>query len=195
MKKVIAVLLCCWSMVVFASDKVLYNENTTILYDNIKILYWIDGDTCKILHPETNENISVRLAGIDTYEKKRNNRAYKQVKQTGLPLETIIKLGKESKAYVKHLLPSDSYVKIEFVSRDGELKKDRYERLLGYMYYKDDLLNSKIVREGYAGLLTWHPDTHYLYILRSSLTFAKKYKKGHFKQYKNIYGEEIYGKQ
>ncbi len=67
-------------------------------------------------------------------------------------------MGKESTKFVKTLVKPGDQVKLEF---DVE-KRDRYERLLAYVYLSDGrMLNEIIVKEGYANLLTIPPNVKY----------------------------------
>jgi micrococcal nuclease len=80
----------------------------------------IDGDTI-----ELEGKIKVRLLGINTPEKK--NPYYN-----------------EAKNYLKRIEN-----KTVFIMRD-DVDKDRYNRLLRYVYYNDELLNSLILQKGLA---------------------------------------------
>jgi len=71
----------------------------------------------------------------------------------GKDLKTIILMGEEATKFVRSLVRPGDQVRIEF---DVE-KKDRYGRLLGYVYLSDGrMINEEIVKAGYASILT-HP--------------------------------------
>lgn len=115
-----------------------------------------DGDTVVLRYRGTTEH--VRLIGIDAPESYGNERAHRESNRTGRSLESIIALGKRSSAYLKDLLPIGSQVSLEF---DVE-KRDRYQRLLAYLYLKDGaFLNEKILIDGFARPYTVPPNVRY----------------------------------
>jgi len=116
----------------------------------------IDGDTLGITFQGRYEKL--RLIGIDTPESRRNNRAWRQADQMASSLEEVVRRGKEAKRYVAGLLKKDMIV---FVELDVQ-HRDRYRRLLGYLYLPGgEMLNEKLLREGYASLLTIPPNVKY----------------------------------
>ena len=92
----------------------------------------IDGDTVEI---ETGEKI--RLLGINAPEE--NEHYYKEAK------DRLVKL------------VEGKLVKLEGVSED----KDRYGRLLRYIFIDDTSVNLQIVKEGYATVYIINPDEKY----------------------------------
>jgi micrococcal nuclease len=101
----------------------------------------VDGDTIHVQiggHDET-----VRLIGIDTPE-------------TVDPRQPVGCFGKEASAHTKELLPKGTEVRLV---RDVEAR-DRYDRLLAYVYrVKDDLfVNLELAEQGFADLLTYPPN-------------------------------------
>ncbi len=96
--------------------------------DTYKVLYVSDGDTIAVKKLENNREtgnlIKVRLFGIDAPELKQDH-------------------GYESKEFLIGLIRGKN-VRIE-----GE-KKDRYGRLLGTVYYKNENINEKMVMTGNA---------------------------------------------
>ncbi len=116
----------------------------------------IDGDTLGITLQGRYEKL--RLIGIDTPESRRNSRAWRQADRMASSLEDVIRRGKEAKDYVKGLLKKDMIVFVEFDVQH----RDRYRRLLGYLYLPGgEMLNEKLLREGYASLLTIPPNVKY----------------------------------
>lgn len=100
-----------------------------------------DGDTLRIELNGVSE--PVRLIGIDTPETRGRN---------GL----VECFGKEASNHLASLLPLGTDVR---VVRDVEAR-DRYGRLLGYVYRaSDDLfVNLALARDGYADVLTYPPN-------------------------------------
>ncbi|MDI6721015.1 MAG: thermonuclease family protein [Candidatus Aenigmarchaeota archaeon] len=108
-----------------------------------------DGDTIVIESGDP-----VRLLGIDTPEK--GEKCYKEATNR---LKELI-LNKE--------------VEIE---RDEE-NKDRYKRLLRYVFYNGTFINELLVAEGYAHLYFIEPNTKYNDVLKKAAQSAKNEGKG-----------------
>ncbi|WP_419848564.1 thermonuclease family protein [Candidatus Poriferisocius sp.] len=101
----------------------------------------VDGDTVVVQIADRTER--VRLIGIDTPE------------ATGgfLPVECF---GDEASAFTRSLLPADTEVRL---TRDVEAR-DRYDRLLAYVYRAADglFVNLEIAANGYAEALVIEPN-------------------------------------
>jgi len=100
----------------------------------------VDGDTAKVFVNGQDEY--VRYIGIDTPE---------SVKE-GAPVECY---GKEASRYNEQLLARNPQVRLVF---DRE-KRDQYGRLLAYVYSGPILLQSELLRGGYATTLEIPPNT------------------------------------
>lgn len=143
--------------------------------ETVKVLYWIDGDTVKVLY--NGEKVSLRLIGVDTPESRRNKRLYKQQKRSTTDIDTIIAMGKISKKYVESLIPRGSIVKIEF----DVSKYDRYNRLLAYIYTPEGVMvNDLIIKVGLGSVLTVPPNIKYEKMFLESMKYARENKKGHW---------------
>lgn len=95
----------------------------------------VDGDTLVLSDRET-----VRLIGIDTPELHHPSR----------PVEYY---ATEAKEFVEHKLKNHQ-VKLEF----GKEKRDKYNRLLAYVYLSDGtFLNAEIIKQGYGFAYTRFP--------------------------------------
>lgn len=99
----------------------------------------IDGDTIDI------GNDRCRFAYIDTPESKSNERLKRKLEScNGLTVETMIDAGESAKKHLeKYLNKGDSY-KYEVLS------KDRYGRSVCEIYSDGELINLKMVADGYA---------------------------------------------
>lgn len=121
----------------------------------------IDGDTLEIKIdglPET-----VRLIGIDTPE-------------TVDPRKPAECFGVESSTYSKNILQG-KMVQIEYDETQG--KKDKYGRLLLYLYTEDGLFfNKSIIEEGYAHEYTYNTPYKYQNQFKEAEKNAVKNKKG-----------------
>ena len=145
---------------------------TTLLsaQDLLKVERVVDGDTLLLTNGE-----KVRLIGIDAPESKPNPRAEKQVAMEGKDLKNIILMGEEATKFVRSLIKPGDEVRIEF---DVE-KRDRYGRLLGYIYLPDGrMINEEIVKAGYASLLTHPPNVKYQNRFLRAYKEARENKRG-----------------
>ena len=115
-----------------------------------------DGDTLRIRIDGVEER--VRLIGIDTPE-TRGRGGLREC------------FGAEATARLKSLLPPGTAVRLE---RDAE-PRDRYERLLAYVYRADDdlFVNMAMARDGYAAALTFPPNVTYAEQFREAAADAR----------------------
>jgi micrococcal nuclease len=102
----------------------------------------VDGDTLVV--ELGGSDVRVRLLGIDTPETVDENR----------PVQCY---GHEASSYLADLLPRGSIVRLE---RDVEAR-DRFGRLLAYLYRVDDglFVNAALIEGGYATTLSIAPNT------------------------------------
>jgi micrococcal nuclease len=144
--------------------------------DKAIVLYVIDGDTLKISYHGRKE--SVRLIGIDAPETRKNKKAYKDSKRSSKDINAIISQGRLAKKYAKSLVKKGAIVTLQF---DIE-KRDRYRRLLGYIYLPDGrMLNDLMIRNGYASPLTIPPNTKYKNRFLRSYRYAREHGLGLWK--------------
>ena len=121
-------------------------------YEDILVTRAVDGDTLKLENGER-----VRLIGIDTPEMHESNKLYRDSQKTNMDIDTIKALGRKSYLFTKDLVEGKR-VRLEF---DLE-KRDKYKRLLAYVYLKDaTFVNAEIVKQGYASLMTYPPNVKY----------------------------------
>lgn len=116
-------------------DPTVINE----VYDYYKVLKVTDGDTIRL--EIDGESTPLRLLSIDAPELSHPTK----------PTECF---AKESKEYLEKLILNKE-IRIEYDSNQG--KYDRYDRLLGYIYLKDEnglFINEDLVRKGYAKTYT-----------------------------------------
>jgi micrococcal nuclease len=144
--------------------------------ETYKVIRIVDGDTLKINYKGKEE--SIRLIGIDAPESRINDRAKRESQRTGQDLKTITALGKEATRFVKTLIKPGDRIRIEF---DVE-KRDRYRRLLGYVYLSNGkMLNEEIIKAGYANLLTIPPNVKYQGRFIEGQVEAREHKRGLWK--------------
>jgi micrococcal nuclease len=110
----------------------------------------IDGDTFRLQNGE-----KVRLLGIDTPEKYDSDKLERDSEKSGKDKNTIMKLGTISADYAKKLVEGK---KVYLEKEPGGDDRDRYGRLLRYVYLEDGtFVNAKIIRDGYANVYDRHP--------------------------------------
>ena len=122
-----------------------------------KVVRVVDGDTLVVYLDGRKER--VRLIGIDTPESSPNRKALRDSRRSGLDLDAIVEAGKEAKGYVMSLVKPGDDVYLEFDVQ----KRDRYGRLLAYVYLKDGrMLNELLLENGYALVYTFPPNVKYV---------------------------------
>ena len=138
-----------------------------------KLLYVVDGDTIAVRYQGKEER--VRLIGIDALENRRNSKAYRQAKRSGRDVKEIISTGRSARKHLKSIIQKGSRLTLEF---DIE-RRDRYQRLLVYAYRGNgEMINEKMVRDGYAKLLTIPPNVRHARVLRKAYNEAREAKRG-----------------
>jgi micrococcal nuclease len=130
-------------------------ENNISAMEMAKVARAIDGDTIELENGE-----KVRLIGIDAPE-------------TVDPKEPVQCFGPEASAADKKLVEGRT-VKMEKDVSD----KDMYGRLLRYVWVGNIFVNDYLIRNGFARLDTFPPDTKYAAELKTAQTEAKNNKKG-----------------
>jgi micrococcal nuclease len=123
----------------------------------------IDGDTFEII--DRGKKDRVRMIGIDTPESVK-------------PDAAVEPYGREASCYTKKLIQG-KMVRLEF---DVE-KRDRYGRLLAYVYLEDGtLVNAKLLEEGLAAIITVPPNVSMADTFVDIQRKAREEKKGIWKR-------------
>ena len=103
----------------------------------------VDGDTFILENGE-----KVRMLGIDTPEKYESSKLDRDSERSGSDKKTIQKLGELASQYTKKLIEGK---RVMLVPEPNHEDKDKYGRLLRYVYLEDGtFINKKIVEDGYA---------------------------------------------
>ena len=128
------------------------------------ILEVVDGDTYKIRY--NGEEKKVRLIGVDTPESVHPDKAKNS------------NYGKTASNYVKELI-ENKYVSLEF----DVSQTDKYGRLLAYIYLENsEMLNEKLLKEGYAQIATYAPNVKYVDKFTALQEEARNKKQGFWKE-------------
>jgi len=138
-------------------------------YSSVLVTRVVDGDTLALENGER-----VRLIGIDTPEVHESKKLYRDSKRSSTDVTTIKKFGRKAWDFTRKLT-ENKRVNLEF---DIE-KRDKYNRLLAYVYLKDGtFVNAEIVKQGYASLLTIPPNVKYADLFRKLYEDARSKKIG-----------------
>jgi micrococcal nuclease len=130
----------------------------TFANDLLRVKRVIDGDTLLLANGER-----VRLIGVDTPETKH-------------PQKPVQRFGKEAYLFTKRMVEGKE-VRLEF---DWQ-KRDKYGRLLAYVYLSDGIfLNAEIIKQGYGFAYTRFP-FKYLEEFRQYEREARENKRGLWK--------------
>ncbi|GEM63177.1 thermonuclease [Sphingobacterium faecium NBRC 15299] len=126
---------------IFSNSRAIAGYKEDPLYFKVKRV--IDGDTFVIVD-QHRKDVKVRLIGIDAPETRKTSK-----KPVGY-------YGQESKAYLKKLIDQKN---VQLIFDVG--KKDRYGRLLAYVYVNRRFVNADLLRKGYAVTYTVPPNVKY----------------------------------
>ena len=133
-----------------------FSGNASATDDLVTVSRVIDGDTIELSNAG-----KVRLIGVDTPEVHYSDKLVRDAGKNGKDIKTIQALGRKASAHTKGLCLGRK-VRLEF---DVE-KRDRYGRLLAYVYLEDGtFLNARIIEDGYGSVLTVPPNVKYAELL------------------------------
>ena len=136
---ILAMLVIIFSLGIYSNVSNDFQPNLENTYLVTRI---VDGDTIEINYNSTTEK--VRMIGIDTPE-------------TVKPNTEVQPYGKEASAFTKSML-LNKYVSLEF----DEQERDKYNRLLAYVYIDDVMYNKTLLEKGLAHVATFPPNIKYV---------------------------------
>lgn len=141
-------------------------------YNDILVKRVIDGDTIQLENGQ-----KVRLIGIDTPEMHESSKLYRDSVKTAQDVEVIKELGRIAYKFTKNLVEGNR-VRLEF----DAVNKDKYNRLLAYVYLKDGtFVNAEIIKQGFASLMTIPPNVRYAELFHELYKEARENKRGLWK--------------
>jgi micrococcal nuclease len=120
----------------------------------------------------------VRLVGIDCPEGTPSAKARREAKRLRMSMKDYLRYGDQAADLTRKLLPKKSKFRIEY---DVE-KRDKYGRLLGYVFTPDGkMVNEELVKAGLATLFPTDKNVKYKRRLQAALAYAKKNRLGMWK--------------
>jgi micrococcal nuclease len=136
----------------FSCTNPVNSQNSKHQGDRAEILRVIDGDTLMVRLEGTKDR--VRLIGVDTPEVFHSKKLARDARASARDRKVIQALGREASRFVRSLAKPGDSIRLEY---DRE-KRDRYGRLLAYVYLSDGtFLNAEIIRRGYGQAYTRFP--------------------------------------
>ena len=156
-----------WKIV---NSAVYYDENFNVInaleqedIERIEVKFnrKIDGDTAEF--DLNNEIIKVRFLGINTPETVDKNRGEEPY-------------GKEASAYTEEKLKNATKIELEYDSNASE--KDKYGRILAWVFVDDSLLQKELVSNGLAETYMLENNYRYAGVLQLAEEEAKNNKLG-----------------
>jgi micrococcal nuclease len=115
----------------------------------------VDGDTLQV-RLRNGPTERVRLIGIDTPEVHQGEKLERDARQSGRSRAEIQALGRRASEFTRR------HLNWKEVGLEPDVRtRDRYQRLLAYVWQDKMLFNLLIVREGYAQVLTIPPNVRY----------------------------------
>ncbi len=152
-------------------------DSKSVILDKVELLYVVDGDTA-IVKKASGEEIKVRFIRIDTPESVNQDESKNN------------EYGIMASDHTKELLNG---VKTLYLEYDAEMN-DEYGRTLAYIWMSEDtsdagnMLNAKIIADGYAREMSIEPNTKYSEYFKTLRKEAEDNGKGLWKydEYKQI---------
>jgi len=133
-----------------------------------RVVRVISADTLTILYRGKWEEI--KLIGPEAPQTALNDRAYEEALKSSSTPDEVIRRGLKATEFVQGYLQYGSQIWIEFDVQ----KRDRYSRLLGYVYLPDGrMLNEIILRRGLAELFLLPPNLRYSHRFQEMVRLAR----------------------
>jgi len=156
---------CIMATLLFASAF----ASVPVLKEPARVMRIINGDTLTVLYQGKWEEI--KLLGLDMPETTLTDRVYEKALKNSTTPAIIINRGLVGREFVKKYMQYGSQIWIEFDVQ----KRDRFSRLLGYVYLADGrMLNEIILRAGLSEALLIAPNLKYQQRFQELARLAQK---------------------
>jgi micrococcal nuclease len=129
------------------------------IIEKVTINRVVDGDTLEVTFENKTERL--RLIGVDTPEVYNSKKMRSDAHRLGISEEDVQKKGMQASKFVAEFLKerySNQKIRLEI----GAEERDRYGRLLGYVWFIDGkMLNEEIIKAGYGTAMVIPPNSKY----------------------------------
>ncbi len=133
-----------------------------------RLIRVISADTLTILYNGKWEEL--KLIGLDALETALNDKVYEEALRESSSPDEVISRGMKATEFVQRYLRYGSQIWIEFDVK----KRDRFYRLLGYVYLADGrMLNEIVLRHGLAELFLFPPNLRYSHRFQEMTRLAR----------------------
>lgn len=143
--------------------------------DQVTFSKCVDGDTAKFLLK--GEEITVRFLAVDTPETKH-------------PTKGKEPFGQEASDYTCKRITNGKKILLEY--DENSEKKDKYDRVLAWVWVDDSLLQDELISKGLAEVAYLYDDYKYTSLLKDHEVIAKTDKKGKWGNIQNSGISESY---
>ena len=137
------------------------NFENNAIKNKVELKSCVDGDTANYIY--NNKNIKVRFLAIDSPELEHDNQKEEPY-------------AKAARDYTCNELNIANNIYLEF--DDKAEKLDKYNRHLAWVFVDNNLLQEKIVTNGYAKVAYLYDDYKYTKTLKKQEKIAKRKKRG-----------------
>jgi micrococcal nuclease len=115
---------------------------------HLKIVKVVDGDGIWVREIFSKKEFEIRLLGIDAPEVKRCRKLFQDERETHLPGQLLLELGRMSWRHLQNLAPIGETITLQ---TEGRSPLDPYGRTLGYVFLSDQTcLNERMIGDGFA---------------------------------------------
>src|SRR5512136_1859054 len=114
-------------------------HSASIYKEPARVVRVISADTLTILYRGKWEEI--KLIGPDALQTSLNDKAYEEALRSSSTPDEVIRRGLKATEFVKGILRYGSQIWIEFDVK----KRDRFGRLLGYVYLADGRMLNEVI--------------------------------------------------
>lgn len=146
----------CSKKLVFIIFIFLFSLSFVSAKEKVTFSKCVDGDTIKVLID--GKESTVRLLAVDTPESVH-------------PTKGVEYYGKEASEYTCNLVKTAGKIELEY--DDNSDKKDKYNRVLAWVWVDDVLLQDELIKNGYAEVAYLYGDYKYTSTLQDHQKLAE----------------------